>query len=40
MNLVPWLSVAQYALDRYSVADLIEVLGKQAREIVSPLSSR
>lgn len=34
---LPWVSVASYALERYTVTDLIEALGKSAAEIVPPL---
>lgn len=34
---LPWLSVAEVAMQRYSVDDLIAALGKQAANVVPPL---
>jgi hypothetical protein len=34
---LPWVSIASYAMERYTVADLIEALGKSAAGIVPPL---
>jgi hypothetical protein len=34
---LPWLSIAELALDRYAVTDLIEALGEEAASVLPPL---
>ena len=35
--LLPWIAIAEAALERHSLADVIEALGKQAPSVIPPL---